>query len=248
MTVNDTPLALRPVLATGAAVSPIIPASFEDVQRIASLIFASGMVPYSIKSKEATAVIIMHGAEIGLPPMTALQRIALIGGRPVIGADLALALAWRSGLMKEFREWSEGRIEDKTFRAHAEAWRHGNKTPFSSSFNVKHAQHAGLWDERPTIVDKYGKTIANPSPWYCYPERMIQMRARKSLFDAFGDVMGGLRMREEYEGVTIEHEPVDEWRDEPKRPLHPDIMMFNRDPELPDLPEDGDKNEHDGDI
>ena len=43
-------------------------------------------------------IAIMHGLEVGLSPLSALQRIAVINGRPTIWGDGALALVKASGL------------------------------------------------------------------------------------------------------------------------------------------------------
>ena len=46
--------------------------------------------------------------EIGLPPMQAIQSIAIINNRPTIYGDGALALVRASGLLEEMNERTDG--------------------------------------------------------------------------------------------------------------------------------------------
>jgi hypothetical protein len=71
------------------------------------------------------------------------------------------------------------------------------RPPLARTFSVADAIRAGLWRK--------------PGPWCDYPRRMLQMRARAfALRDAFPDVLGGLYLREEFEGVTRAPSPTDE--------------------------------------
>jgi hypothetical protein len=130
-------------------------------------------------------VAIQCGLEIGLPPMQALQTIAVIKGRPSLFGDGALALAMAHHL------W--GGIEEthvaETNTAVCKVWRfirRDDKTPKLTlrTFSEEDARRAKLW----------GKD----GPWTAYPKRMLQMRARSfALRDAFPDALRGVGISEE---------------------------------------------------
>lgn len=129
-------------------------------------------------------IAIMHGLELGLSPLSALQRIAVINGRPTIWGDGALALVKASGLCEAIDEWIEGE-KPETWVAVCNVMRRGDLIPTERRFSVEDARRAKLW----------GKS----GPWSEYPKRMLQMRARAfALRDAFPDVLGGLYLTEEW--------------------------------------------------
>ena len=71
-------------LRSGNSIQAIIPQDVEQVFRLATAIAKSGLAPSTMKDPEKLVVAIMHGLEIGLPPMQAVQRIAMINGRPAL--------------------------------------------------------------------------------------------------------------------------------------------------------------------
>ena len=171
----------KPPLVVGNGVRAIIPQDIEQAYRLAALIHASKMAPKDMDTPEKIVVAIMHGAEIGLPPMQALQSIAVINGRPTVWGDGALSLVRASGLLEDFDEQVIGEGDGR--RAICMAIRRGQATPIRHEFSVAHAKEAGLW----------GKNV-----WKQYPERMLQMRARSwVLRDGFADVLRGLGVAEE---------------------------------------------------
>jgi hypothetical protein len=168
----------RPPLIAGAAVQPIIPRTMEEVFRLANAVVAAGMAPKDFKTAEACTIAILQGLEVGLAPMAALQRIAVINGRPTIWGDAALGLVRASGLLEEFEET----VDDGG--AMCRVKRRGEPKPIVSRFTTEDAKRAGLW----------GKA----GPWQQYPRRMLQMRARAfALRDGFADVLGGMHIAEE---------------------------------------------------
>jgi hypothetical protein len=58
------------------------------------------MAPESLDTLEKVMVAILHGLEVGLTPMNALQSIAVINGRPTIWGDGAVGLIRASGLLE----------------------------------------------------------------------------------------------------------------------------------------------------
>src|SRR4051812_39570725 len=89
-----------PTMQSGGAVRAIVPQDFEGAWRIANAVVKSGMAPRGIDTAEKAMVAIMHGMEVGMTPMMALQSIAPINGRPAIYGDGALGLCQGSGLLE----------------------------------------------------------------------------------------------------------------------------------------------------
>lgn len=188
-------------LTTGGSVAPIVPTSAEEAHRMAKLIIASELAPETLKGETAVLAAIVAGMELGLPPMAAVQSIAVINGRPSLWGDGFLAVVRRSPLCLYVQEWIEG--EGDAMQAVCETHRDGEPRPIQRTFSVADAKKAGLWSEeaRVTRFKKGGQGTYekdNDSPWYRYPKRMLQMRARAwCLRDVYADVLKGLQMAEE---------------------------------------------------
>lgn len=173
-----------PILATNRGVMPIIPTTFEDVIRIANAVVASGLAPKGVTRVEQATIIIMHGLEVGMSPMVALQSIAVINGRPSLYGDGALAVVRASGLLEKFSE----KLIAEPLSAVCTVKRRGEPA-LTRTFSVTDAGKAGL--------------LGKDGPWQAYPNRMLAMRARAfALRDGFADVLRGLSIREEMEDVV----------------------------------------------
>ena len=165
-------------------------ASLEDAFRFANAVAASGFAPRGMEKAEAILVAIQLGAELGLTPMSALQNIAVINGRPAIYGDAALALVRSSGLLEVFREEEIGEAGKDTQGVKVTAKRKGFDEA-SETFTVADAKLSKLW----------GKA----GPWSDYPKRMLRFRARGFILrDLFGDVLKGLRTLEEVRDTPAE--------------------------------------------
>src|SRR6185436_6230774 len=91
----------RATVAIGARPEPMVPTNLEGVWRLSELIAASGMAPKDMKEAPQIAVAIMHGLEVGLTPMAALQSIAVVNGRPSVWGDGAIGLVRACGLLED---------------------------------------------------------------------------------------------------------------------------------------------------
>ncbi|MBS7805774.1 hypothetical protein KIH24_14470 [Rhizobiales bacterium TNE-4] len=168
----------------GSRPRPIVPKSLSEAYRIAQAVCAAKMAPKGLDTPEACMIAIMHGLEVGLSPLSALQRIAVINGRPTIWGDGALALVKASGLCEAIEEWIEG-DDPQSWIAICNLIRKHDPVPVERRFSTEDAKRAKLW----------GKS----GPWSDYPKRILQMRARAfALRDAFPDVLGGLYLTEEF--------------------------------------------------
>jgi len=174
----------KPILAGGNRVSAIVPRDFEGCYRLANVIQASGLAPKSFKTVEQITVAMMHGMEVGLTPMAALQSIAVINGMPTIYGDGMLALVRASGLMEGIVEELERDDNGAVLMAVCKVKRAGEAAWTVRGFTWAEAMKAGL--------------TRKEGPWTQYPQRMMQMRARSwALRDAFADVLRGLQQTEE---------------------------------------------------
>lgn len=176
----------RPALQSGGAVRAIVPQDFDGAWRIANAVCAAGMAPRGLESPEKAMVAIMHGLEVGLTPMNALQSIAVINSRATLWGDGALGLVQASGKMESFKEWFEGEGESR--KALCLVKRKGDPESKLGEFSVADAKKASLW----------GKS----GPWSQYADRMLKMRARAfALRDGFSDVLRGLGIAEEVQDI-----------------------------------------------
>ena len=156
----------------------------EDAFRFAGALIKSGLAPKDFRTQEAVLIAIQMGAELGLPPMAALQNIAVINGRPSVYGDALKGIVDGSGLMDAYAD------NVSAAGAAVTVMRKGRQ-PLTRTFTIEDAKKAGLW----------GKA----GPWSQYPQRMLLMRARSwALRDAFPDVLKGVISREEAEDIPAE--------------------------------------------
>ena len=175
--------ALKPVVSQQAIVG-IRPRDLDEVYRLAKGVSASGLAPKGMDKPEQVMVAILTGLELGLPPMFAINKIAVINGRPTLWGDALPALLWGRGF--EIDEWM-----DDTADGDRVAWckvTRPNGKEVSRSFSQKQAVSMGLWNKQ--------------GPWKQMPWRMLQMRARGfACRDGAADVLGGIYITEEIIGA-----------------------------------------------
>lgn len=215
-------------LRSGSRPMGIVPQSFEDAQRLATMAVASGLwkgeKKDSDQQKHAKATIaIMQGLECGVPPMQAMQSIAVINGKCVMYGDLLTALLWAHGF--DIEQSISGTGDQRTATC---TITRPNGKKITRTFSVADAKKARLWDERVTVKKQWdGKWEDKPndSPWFKYPDRMLAWRALGyAQKDGASDVTKGLAIREDVEAEL------------PMRDITPAPMAL----ELPDIPDTAD--------
>ena len=171
-------------LRSGGKIAGIIPTTVEEVFRIAKAVSQSGMAPRGMDKPEQLTVAIMHGLEVGLPPMMAIQKISVINGRPTIWGDAVPALL----LSKGFKLHEVVEIGPSGMCAECTVTRpDGERT--TRAFSEADAKQAGLWKKAGT--------------WTQYPQRMLAMRARAfAARDGAADALSGLYVAEEMQDVV----------------------------------------------
>lgn len=212
-------------LRSGSRPMGIVPQSFEDVQRLASMVVASGLWKGDRKDSEQqkhakATMAIMQGLECGVPPIQAVQSIAVINGKCVMYGDLLTALLWSNGFDIEQTITGSGDLMAATCTI-----TRPNGKKITRTFSVAQAKKARLWDEKPTVKKQWdGKWEEKPndSPWFKYPDRMLAWRALgNAQKDGASDVTKGLAIREDVEAEL------------PIRDITPEPVAL----ELPDIPE-----------
>lgn len=164
--------------------------TFEDMQRMAAALVASGFAPKG--DTQASVIAKMQlGLEVGIGPMMALKSIAVVNQRPSLFGDAGKALLLRSGLLDgppsvEFT--GQPMKPDWTCTV---TLRRKGMGPFVGRFTWAQAVRA--------------KLAGKSGPWSEYPERQMEWRAFWfAARDGFADVLGGLYGFEESRDIPPE--------------------------------------------
>ena len=175
---KSTAVAKRP----GDVAFPIT-GKYAEMMAMAQVLAVSRMVPVSYAANpEAIFAAIQYGREFGVPPMSALQNIAVINGKPSLGTDLALGLAHKHPDWQgyEIPELTNEECTVKVYRRMPT----GKTATFTGSFTMDEARAAGL--------------VRADSPWVKWRKRMLKHRATMfALRDAFPDALYGQYSMEE---------------------------------------------------
>jgi hypothetical protein len=158
--------------------------TIDELERIAKVYAASGMMPRGLDTAAKVAVCIQAGAELGLAPFQSTQAIAIVNGRPTLWGDALLAVVRASPLCEWIREMPSVDESGKVTGYACTTQRRGEPEPVTRRFTLDDAKNAGL----------AGKS----GPWRDYPARMLQMRARAfCLRDVYADLLRGIGCAEE---------------------------------------------------
>ena len=165
----------------------LAPSSLHEAMEYAKLIATSDIVPKDYRGKEANVLVaVQMGAELGLPPLQALQNIAVINGRPSVWGDSLIAIA----KAHPHCEYITETIDGKTMTATCTIKRKGEPEQ-KRTFSQEDAVVAGLWNKQ--------------GPWKTNPKRMLQMRARGfAIRDVFPDALRGIQVAEEVRDIPVE--------------------------------------------
>jgi hypothetical protein len=154
---------------------------------IAAYINGTDFVPAGLRGNPAAiAAAILYGDELGIGPMQALAKIAVIKGRPALLAEAQRALVAAAG----HEIWFE---ESTATRAIAAGRRHGSDRIGRITWTLDDAKRAGL---------------AGQPNYRTYPAEMLRARASAALCRSmFPDVIGGMAAAEELEGLPDDSQP-----------------------------------------
>lgn len=178
----------------------IVMTTLDDIWRFSNYVLRGNM---GVKgdTQESIVVKVQMGMEIGVPPMTAIQNIAVINGRPSLWGDLIPGLVEGSGLEEshEIEELGKRNADGSfpnDFGYKYTTTRKGRKA-YSTEFLVMDAKLAELW----------GKA----GPWTQHPKRMLMYRARTfCVRDTYPEVFLGMHSAEEMNDFrVVDYEEVD---------------------------------------
>lgn len=135
-------------------------------------IYKTEFVPQALRGNgPAVLACVMAGAELGLGPMTSLQLIDVIQGRPALKPEGQRALVQRAGHRFAVRHLSSDSVT---------VW--GRRADSGDELEV-------TW----TMADAERAGLAGKGPWRQYPDAMLLARATSALCRAlFADVISGI--------------------------------------------------------
>ena len=87
----DLSLVPREATGNGIARQGIQIQTMEELWRLSGMLSKAGLLPKDV-NRTMACLSIQYGMEIGLPPLQAVQNVAIINGRPCVWGDAALGL------------------------------------------------------------------------------------------------------------------------------------------------------------
>lgn len=172
-------------MSESTSLAILTPRSLDECSSIAKQLAASSLLPAALRNKVPEVMMtIMAGAELGIPPITALRSIYVIEGRTVLSADLMVAAAMRSPACLYFRQ-----VEASDTSVTWETHRKGDDKPATCTWTIQQAKNAGLYPTK--------------SNWQCFPRQMLSARAKSELArNVYADVLSGCYSKEEHEDMS----------------------------------------------
>jgi hypothetical protein len=174
----------------------ILPTNVAQAMALADMLASSTFVPTAFRNQPGDVLAaILFGADLGLPPMQALQTIAVVNGKPSVYGDGFLAVLYSSPHFADHEEYylvkgervdyvTPQDLTDDQTAAVCSFTRRGRTKPVMRVFTVGDAKKASLWGKQ--------------GPWQQYPGRMLMYRARGFAGrDAFPDTIRGVITAEE---------------------------------------------------
>ena len=148
------------------------PQSFADLTRLGEMAARSRL--FAVQSPEAAVVMMLTGASLGLPPVTALRGIHVVQGRAVLSSDLLVAVVLRSGQCDLWRP-----VEVTAERCTLETRRRGHSDPIRHTWTMEMARKASL--------------TGKAGPWQQFPAAMLRARCSAELARmVYPDVLFGV--------------------------------------------------------
>ncbi len=174
-------------ISTGLA--PYEPRNIGEAQTLAISFAKSGFLT-GISTPEQALLIMATGHELGIPATAALRSIHVISGKPVLSADLMVALVKRSGVCEYFR------VLTSTDEKAEYATKRRGDPEVRQSFSIADAKRAG---------------IGGGGNWSKYPRVMLRHRAAAELARlVYPDVILGVYAEEELADLPpVEVTPIE---------------------------------------
>lgn len=163
------------------------PQSFADLTRLGEMAARSRL--FAVQSPEAAVVMMLTGASLGLPPVTALRGIHVVQGRAVLSSDLLVAVVLRSGQCDFWRP-----VEVTAERCTLETRRRGHADPTRHTWTMEMARKASL--------------TGKAGPWQQFPAAMLRARCSAELARmVYPDVLFGVYVEGEIDDEAAQPAP-----------------------------------------
>jgi hypothetical protein len=177
------------------AIRSFDPENLNQAIDLAKTLAQSTLLPDALKQKPADVLLMMlTGRELGLSPMQSIRGMSVIKGRPVLDAQLIVALVKRSPECINFR------LVDSSDKIAVYSTERRNEGVTRLSFTIEEANQAGLLHKSQS---------GEPNNWMKYPAAMLRARAATHLARAvYPDLLLG---------VTSEEESVEQPSSEPRQ-------------------------------
>lgn len=164
------------------------PAKFEQMQRVAKMFADSDMVPDHFKGKISNCFIAINEAlRHNLDPALYMQKTYIIGGKPAIESQLAIALLQSSGLITgtiDYKMSGEG----KSRACEATVWDAKTGEARSHELDMKTVEASGwtgkpnsYWKKDPDLMLRYRAVIRLARLYY--PHVLMGMQTREEILD-----------------------------------------------------------------
>jgi len=170
--------------------------SFELVQRKATALSKSELIPVNFRGKVADCIIAIEMAErIGAAPLAVLQNIYIIHGKPSWSSQFIIAVVNTCGRFKPLKFHYEGEGDNASCVAYTHYIDEPEKSIKGPKVSMQMAHNEG-W------IKKAG------SKWKTMPELMLSYRAATLFGRLFcPDLLMGMQSIDELEDIKASKEP-----------------------------------------
>ena len=185
----------------------LVAGNFEEAMKIANMLAGSKLVPQQYQGHpEDVLIACSWGESLGLKPLSALNAIAVVNGRPQLFGDALKALIMKHGTIEENWDNEQGVW---TMTAHRKGF-----PDVTWSYGYNDAIAAGHVSYNPQS-NTFGLGARKSDAWVKYTKRMCQLKCRNFVIrDAFPDVIQGIDIEGSDDDVMqiseVQTEPVTE--------------------------------------
>ena len=185
----------------------LVAGNFEEAMKIANMLAGSKLVPQQYQGHpEDVLIACSWGESLGLKPLSALNAIAVVNGRPQLFGDALKALIMKHGTIEENWDNEQGIW---TMTAHRKGF-----PDVTWSYGYNDAIAAGHVSYNPQS-NTFGLGARKSEAWVKYTKRMCQLKCRNFVIrDAFPDVIQGIDIEGSDDDVMqiseVQTEPVTE--------------------------------------
>ena len=182
----------------------LVAGNFEEAMTIANMLAGSKLVPQQYQGHpEDVLIACSWGESLGLKPLSALNAIAVVNGRPQLFGDALKALIMKHGTIEENWDNEQGIW---TMTAHRKGF-----PDVTWSYGYNDAIAAGHVSYNPQS-NTFGLGARKSEAWVKYTKRLCQLKCRNFVIrDAFPDVIQGI----DIEGSDDDAMPISEVQTEP---------------------------------